>query len=183
MPRTEATRETVPIARWDALTFAGILAIALVLRLVGLNSSLWYGEVSPLARFIRLPVGEWITASASLKDHMFYLLQAKAAVAVFGEGAWSLRLPSFIFGLASIGVLWVMGRDAVGRTPALLAAFLLAIAYHHVWFSQDARGFTELLFWTSAATVLFVRGLRDPAGSFTVVRAMCCRRMYTNLGR
>src|SRR4029077_10917156 len=97
--------------------------------------------------------------SLKSNNHMFYSLQAQAAIALFSESAWSLRLPAALFGLASVVAVWALARIAVGRTEALVVAFLLAISYDHVWFSQNARGYTELLFWTTWATLLFARGL------------------------
>ncbi len=44
---------------------------------------------------------------------------------------------------------------------ALLAAALLAVSYHHIWFSQNARGYTALLFWTLLCTLLFYQGLES----------------------
>jgi hypothetical protein len=36
---------------------------------------------------------------------------------------------------------------------------LLAVSYHHVWFSQSARGYTGMIFFTIAGTALFLRAL------------------------
>jgi mannosyltransferase len=44
---------------------------------------------------------------------------------------------------------------------ALLAAVLLSVAYHHVWFSQNARGYTALAFFVMASTLLLLRALRE----------------------
>ncbi|MGH7505753.1 MAG: glycosyltransferase family 39 protein, partial [Longimicrobiales bacterium] len=43
---------------------------------------------------------------------------------------------------------------------ALLAAALLAVSYHHIWFSQNARGYTMLAFFAMLATHLLLRGVR-----------------------
>ena len=170
------------VKRWEAIALASILAIALAVRIIGLNSSLWYDEVITLTHYIRQPFGQLVTEYSSLIGHPFYSLQARAAVAMFGESAWALRLPSLIFGLASIYVVWLMGRQAAGRIPALLAAFLLAIAYHHVWFSQNARGYTGALFWTSIATLLLLRGLHRPSWGVWTAYGLCVAAgMYSHL--
>ena len=92
----------VKLQRWEAGAVAALLALALVVRIVGLNASLWYDEVSTLTHFVRLPWGELATDFSSLNNHMFYSLQAKAAVELFGESAWALRLPALLMGMASL---------------------------------------------------------------------------------
>jgi hypothetical protein len=84
----------VKLERWEAGALAALLVLALVTRLVGLNASLWYDEVETLTNFVRLPWGELVCDFSSLNNHMFYSLQAKAAVELFGESAWALRLPA-----------------------------------------------------------------------------------------
>ncbi|MGH9859396.1 MAG: glycosyltransferase family 39 protein, partial [Candidatus Acidiferrales bacterium] len=49
--------------------------------------------------------------------------------------------------------------EAGGTKEALLAAALLAVSYHHVWFSQNARGYTGLALWTLVTTYFFLRGM------------------------
>ena len=53
-----------------------------------------------------------------------------------------------------------MRRDDSVHT--LAAAGLLTVSYHHVWFSQNARAYTALLFFTLIATTLCLRMCRAP---------------------
>ncbi len=51
-------------------------------------------------------------------------------------------------------------RIAIGARAtllALLAAALLAVSYHHIWFSQNARGYAMLAFFTIACTWALLR--------------------------
>ena len=171
-----------PVSRNEWLALAAILLLALVLRVIGLNAQLWYDEILTLTDFVRKPYGELVGDFSSLNNHMFYSLQARASMLVFGESAWALRLPAMLYGVASLVVLWLIGREAAGRRAALLAVLLLAISYHHVWFSQNARGYTALLFWTSLATLLLARGLRTPRLSLWTGYAVCvAAAMYMHL--
>jgi hypothetical protein len=172
----------VKLERWETVAVAALLAVALVARLVGLNASLWYDEVSTLIHFIRLPWGELVTDFSSLNNHMFYSLQAKAAVELFGESAWALRLPALIMGMVSLVLIWWLARREVGRGAALVTLLLLALSYHHAWFTQNARGYTGLLVWTTAATILMMSGLRRPRWRVWTLYAMCLAAgMYTHL--
>lgn len=170
------------VARWEGWTLAAILLLALALRVYKLDAPLWYDEVFTLVHFVREAWGDLLRDFSSLNNHMFYSLQAKAAVEALGESAWALRLPAALFGVASLAVTWAMWRAPAGRVACLFAIFLLAISYHHVWFSQNARGYTGLLFWTSLATLLLVEGLRRPGWGRAIGYGVCVAAgMYTHL--
>ncbi|MCH8806866.1 MAG: glycosyltransferase family 39 protein [Planctomycetes bacterium] len=138
------------------LALAGLLGVALVLRLWGLNSCLWFDEVLTLVTIVRLPPGEIISTFPSQNQHMFYSALAFLSVSALGESAAALRLPSVVFGIASIVALFLLGRRVVGPQQALLACALVTVSYHHVWFSQNARGYMGLLFFTLLATWLWM---------------------------
>lgn len=66
-----------------------------------------------------------------------------------------------MFGVACIPALYALGTVVTSRLEALLAAVLLAVSYHHIWLSQNARDYTALVFWTLISTFFLLRGLRD----------------------
>lgn len=150
------------IGRTELWSLLGIVVLAVVLRCIQLGAGLWYDEVITLTEYVRLPWADLVTTYSSTNNHILYSLAAKGAVTTFGESAWALRLPAMVFGVGSIAALWWLGRLVVTRTEALLGSLLLACAYHHVWFSQNARGYTGLLCAALVATALFVKGMRDP---------------------
>lgn len=145
----------------DRLVLGAILLGALALRLVGLNWPLWYDEIVTLETHLRLPWSEMMR-SYSMNHHYLHNLQARLAIDAFGDDPWAVRLPALIFGLASIAAFWWLAREVAGRWVAHLTAALLALSYHHIWFSQNARGYTELAFWSALGMILFLRGLGEP---------------------
>jgi len=168
--------------RTEHAWLAAILVAGAALRIVGLNSQLWFDEIATLVDFVRLPFGEIISDYSSLNNHMFYTLQAKAAIAVFGEAPWSLRLPAFVFGVASIAMIYVLARAHGSARVALAAAALTALSYHHIWFSQNARGYTELGFFCLLATASYLDLLSKPSRvSGVVLAASVAGALYTHL--
>jgi len=131
----------------------------LALRAIELNSQLWYDEICSLVVTSRPPLLEILTTYYGDIQHPLYSALAHISVVVLGETAWTVRLPAIIFGVASIPLLFLLARAVAPPREALLAAALLTVSYHHVWFSQNARGYTALLFWTLLCTLLFYRGL------------------------
>lgn len=161
---------------------AAALAIAVAARFAGLGSSLWYDEVTTLLNFVRLPVGELVADFSSLNNHPLYSLTAKASVSLFGETAQALRLPAAVFGIGAIAAFWPISRRVLTPALALLTLLLLALSYHHVWFSQNARGYTMLLFWTTISTALFLVGARkNSMAIWAGYGAVFAAAMYTHL--
>lgn len=139
---------------------AGLTALAACLRIVGMNRGLWWDEIYFLIVSVRHPLSEIITIFPGDTQHPLYSILAKLSVVAFGEHPWTLRLPAVIFGVASIPALYLLAASVTSRLEALLAAALLAISYHHVWFSQNARGYTMLAFWTLLSTYFLLCGFQ-----------------------
>ena len=139
-----------------------IVAVGALLRGFGLSRSLWVDEVDTLLHSVRLPLARLVTTYASENDHPLYSLLAHFSIATFGEHEWSLRLPALLLGLASLVAVFRLGARILDAEHGLLAALLLAVSSHHVWFSQDARGYTGLLLLTLLATREFVDLLEQP---------------------
>ena len=141
------------------LTIFGLMLFGLVLRTISLNTDLWMDEVFTLIRSVRPGFGEILAIYSGDNQHTLYSLLAKFSVQLFGEYAWSLRLPALMFGVASIWATARVTRLTFGTREAILAAMLCTISYHHIWFSQNARGYTVLLFVALMATDCLLRGL------------------------
>src|SRR5262249_45512128 len=90
-----------------------------------------------------------------------FTILAHACFLIFGEGAWALRLPAALFGVASIWALYLFARQVGSTREALFAAALFTFSYHHLWFSQNARGYSGLLFWALLSSWFLVRALRE----------------------
>jgi len=138
-----------------------LLLIASALRLYSLDTQLWYDEMLTYDKFMHMPLGEIISVYVSDNNHILYTLLARASFWIFGESTWSLRLPAVFFGIGSIWALYHLGRTVSTARVGFFSAALLAFSYHHIWFSQNARGYTALLFWTILTSWLLLRGLRE----------------------
>lgn len=174
------TPPATPTQRW---LLAGLLVVAFILRLYQLGAGMWHDEISTYVNYGHLSFGELVTTYDSQNQHLLFSLLARASLVLFGDGAWALRLPAAFFGVASIGALYLLGRDVAGVREALLSAALMTFSYHHIWFSQNARGYSGLLFWTILASWLLVRSLRDGSARTWLYYALTVALgIYTQLG-
>ena len=138
--------------------FLAILAaVGAALRLYRLDTGLWFDEIVTLLDSVRHPLGHIVTHFPSNNDHPLYSVLAHLSVSASGESPWALRLPSVLLGVAAIPLLYVVGAAVTTRLEAGAAALILTVSYHHVWFSQNARGYTALLFCVLLSTHALVR--------------------------
>ncbi len=146
-------------SRAEGLGFGTLLALGTALRFIDLDAGLWYDEIRTALELVRQPFGVALSSFSSSNQHLLYTLAASASEAVWGPGAWALRLPAAVAGSASLAALHLLGRRLVGRGPSLVAMALLAVSYHGVWFSQNARGYSALLCASLLAAWLLLRAL------------------------
>jgi hypothetical protein len=62
--------------------------------------------------------------------------------------------------VACIPALYLLGRRVVSESTALAACALMTFSYHHIWFSQNARGYSGLLLFAMLATWFWLGALR-----------------------
>ena len=167
-------RKINPDPSWthkDWVLVAVLTLAGLVLRVIGLNEGMWFDEIATLVNYIRLPATQIIGHYETLNNHLFYSLLAHFSVAWFGESVWSVRLPAVMFGVATIPAAYYLGRQITARREALLASAFLAVSYHHVWFSQDARGYTGLALGAVLLSIIFIRLILRESPGFRPVLA------------
>ncbi len=180
-PRGLATSGPGPGTAWPLLVV--ILVTALGLRLYALDAGLWLDEILTYVDYVSRPLGEIVTTFDSKNQHFLYSILAWLASQVLGDGAVALRLPAVLFGVGSIWALYLFGRHVATTREALLAAALLTFSYHHVWFSQNARGYSGLLFWTLLSSYLLLRALDEERPQLWVLYAIAVALgVYTQMG-
>ncbi|HUF16831.1 MAG TPA: glycosyltransferase family 39 protein, partial [Thermoanaerobaculia bacterium] len=151
-PETSPSRHTLPV-------LAALTAAAAALRLPGLDGDLWLDEIGTVVVYLRLPPLETLQTYVSANQHLLYSLAGSISFQLFGESAMAARLPAAILGIAGIPALYFLGRLIAPRREAWLAAALLTVSYHHVWFSQSARGYTGMILFTTLGTAFFLRAI------------------------
>lgn len=130
---------------------AVILFLAVGLRLVNLDQSLWLDEA------IQVWAVKTYTFTQLLKEYfptdfnppLSYLL-SWLAVFFMGTSEVALRLPSVVFGVANVLLVYYWAKKILPQRIVLptlglnfpeLAALLLAIAPLHIYYSQEARAY------------------------------------------
>ncbi|MCP4358098.1 MAG: hypothetical protein GY796_08810 [Chloroflexi bacterium] len=176
---TAAASSTISIYSILAL---GLAVVSLLIRLYQLGNGLWYDEILTYMMYMDLPFGDLISTYNSENQHFLFSILARASFYIFGPSAWALRLPAALFGVGSILALHLFGRYVADEREGFLAAALLAFSYHHVWFSQNARGYSGLLFWTILSSWLLLKALDKSCTKLWLLYALTAALgMYTHM--
>ncbi|MHC4898616.1 MAG: glycosyltransferase family 39 protein [Planctomycetota bacterium] len=147
----------------SAMVLACITLVGLVLRTNGIGLDLWIDEIATLDKVRTATLTQMLTSYTSANDHILNSALVSASIALFGEDEWSVRLPAMLFGVASIPIVcWIASLSGLSRRASVCAALILAVSYHHIWFSQNARGYTAYLFFSLLGTGALVRLLEAP---------------------
>lgn len=150
----------------DVALLVPLVILGAALRFHAIGTGLWYDEIVTLVESVRAPLGEIVTRFAGDNHHPLYSVLAHLAVALVGEEPWALRLPAALFGVATIPLLYGLGRLVTSRVESGAAALILTVSYHHIWFSQNARGYTAVLFLVLLSTYALLRWLDERRPSF-----------------
>ncbi len=157
-PKSQAESAEV---RGVGIWLVAIIVVAGVLRLVRVGSQLWLDEMSAL-NSIRRSTGAILTEWPGTTTHVLYEVLAHVGYLVSGESPIGIRLPAVIFGVAGVWVLYRLVEHTLQPRAALFATGLFALSYHHIFFSQNARGYTALIFLYLLASHLLLRAWQRP---------------------
>jgi len=138
-----------------------ILLLGAVLRLFRLSSqSFWWDEVYS-ASLSAQDLGTVLPRFGQTPAFYHVLLHFWQYL---GRGDGTIRLLSVLFGVATLWVVYRLGRELLDSTQGLMCAFLIAVSPFHIWYSQEARMYSLLILLCTAATLFFVRFLKQSPG-------------------
>ncbi len=125
----------------------GIMLLALGLRLYHLNAqSLWYDEGFSVYLSHKSP-GEIVSQTAADIQPPLYYLMLHGWMKLFGDDEPAVRGLSVLFGVLTVPLIYGVARHLFRRHLAgLLAALLLAVSPLHIWYGQETRMYTLLVF-------------------------------------
>jgi mannosyltransferase len=150
-----------------ALPLLAILAVAAGLRVWGLNAtSLWYDEVVTM----QVARADGPAALVGCLDRIdgtrapLHPLILHAWLVLFGSSDLAGRAFSALCGLATVALVYVIGRRAYDERTGRRSAWLTAVCPPLVYYSQEARMYAWLVLLT-ALSWLVLLSFRETAGT------------------
>lgn len=134
-----------------------IIVLALTFRLISLYhaGSFWFDETFTLY-FARLPWAEaWQYLQFENSPPLHFFL-AHIFVILFGQNETILRLTSVMMSLATMPVIYLLGKKIYSRSAGLIAALLFAVSGLSVFNAVEFRMYPLLILLTSASLYFFI---------------------------
>ena len=75
----------------------------------------------------------------------------------FGDGETIIRMPSIIAGIATVYMVYHIGKKLLSLETGALAAFIVACSYQSIFYSQEARAYALLVFFCLWNTYYFLK--------------------------
>ena len=172
-PQTATPGNRSDAASWRGAPVAYCLLlltlVAAMLRISFIDSkSLWLDEAFTAHRAM-LPLGELlkVIVDGRMNMSLYYMMEAGWVSAV-GSSEFMLRLPSAVFGVATVPLVYVLGAELWDRRTGLMAAMLVTVNATSIQYSQTARSYTMLIAFATLASIFFVRSAKRGASSRSI---------------
>lgn len=154
-------KSIIPPEHRDNVLILLITLLAGIVRLFGLTvHSLWLDELqsvvtcAPENSFAR--INEICTSSADPAPRTFYYLLS-LWFRLFGYSDASARLFPALFGIASIPIMYLLGKSLFNRKAGIFAALFSAINYYNIFYSLEIRFYSLLFFFAILSYLFFIR--------------------------
>ena len=142
--------------KYEAMIYL-VLVVALILRLIALNQSLWLDEA----------INVNVARSLSFKSLIFnyslgdfhpplYHLILRTWILFFGSSEISVRIPSVLLGIGTVFVTYLIGKKLFENKTALIATMLIATSPLSIYYSQEARMYMLAAFLATLSCYFFV---------------------------
>lgn len=129
-----------------------VFVIFFLLRLYRLGyHDFWYDEISTIG-YAQYPWNNWNAPLYYIISHFW--------INIFGISEFSVRLPSLVFSLSAVIMTFILGKELFCKKIGFFAALLMGLSPFHLWYAQEARDYSMLLFMGLLSTWLFFNALR-----------------------
>jgi 4-amino-4-deoxy-L-arabinose transferase-like glycosyltransferase len=177
-------------ARTAKILILSLTILAFALRVYQLDAkSIWFDESHSLNRasldLLSIASGKEIWGDRVRQDttHVplyFFLLHFLIKLA--GDSDFTLRFLSVIFGVLIVPLIYFMGKKLCHTRVGLWAALLATISPFYLWYSQEARMYTLLVFLGLLSVYCLLRAIdEDKVGWYAIYAIIATSMLYTSL--
>lgn len=144
------------------------IQVLLVLTILGIFfrfynlgfNSLWLDEASTYTISRDSLWAIWqTTAGGEFNPPLFYW--AEHLMLAFGNSEVVLRFLPALFGVLTIPLFYLVGKEFIDRNVGIIAAAACAFSPFLIYYSQEARAYMMMLFFVALATLFFLKALKS----------------------
>ena len=143
---------------------------------------LWLDEVMSIEAALASWPELWMFFEALPEQHPLYYLILRPWLFIFGDSPMALRSLTAVFSVATVPALYLFLRQFTDQMPALMATALFALAPFSVFYGQEGRMYSLLLFLVCVSSALWIKvlSLRSPRGTSWGYVAAAVAGVYTH---
>jgi 4-amino-4-deoxy-L-arabinose transferase-like glycosyltransferase len=152
--------------------------IGALLRFYHLNyNSLWLDEAATYSYSQKSILEIWSfttgtsTTGGEFSPPLFFWIEH--IMLLFGNNEFILRLIPAMLGALTIPLFYLIGKEVMDQNLGLIAAALLCASPFHLYYSQEARAYTSVLFFVSLALICYLRAYRSHELKYWTLFGIC----------
>jgi len=137
-----------------------LTVVGLFLRLYNLGfNSLWLDEASTYGFASQSLPEIWrATAGGEFNPPLFHWVEH--IMLIFGKNEIVLRIIPALLGVFTIPLVYLIGKEFIDRNVGIIAAAAFAVSPFLIYYSQEARAYSMMLFFVSAAMVFYLKAVK-----------------------
>jgi mannosyltransferase len=152
------------------IALLGIAALGAFLRLYDLASrALWYDDITSLAiaaKSLPFIVCQYPAYKSA------YILLLKLWTDTFGVSVIAVKMLPAVSGIASIFLVFRIGKDVCNARVGLIASFLLSISCFHIYHSREVKQYTLLACVILLSLFFFIKFIFERKTKFLVANSL-----------
>jgi len=142
----------------QSLVVLTIIGVFLRFYNLGFNS-LWLDEASTYGFAVKSFPEIWqATSAGEFNPPLFYWVEH--VMLMFGNNEVVLRLIPALLGVLTIPLVYFAGKEFIDRNVGIIAAAAFAVSPFLIYYSQEARAYSMMLFFVAAAMVFYLKALK-----------------------
>jgi len=156
----ENIKSVIATSRYiQALIVLTVLGIFFRFYNLGFNS-LWLDEAATVSFSLHSFTEIWqVTAGGEFNPPLFHW--AEHFMLMLGNNEVILRFLPALLGVLTIPLFYLVGKEFFDRNVGIIAAAGCAFSPFLIYYSQEARAYSMMLFFVALATLFFLKGLKS----------------------
>jgi mannosyltransferase len=154
------TKEALFRSRYLQLLLS-LTLIGAILRFYNLGyNSLWLDEATTYNIALKSIPDIWqVTTAGEFNPPLFYWVEH--VMLFFGNSEAILRFIPALLGVLTIPLIYVFGKEFMDRNTGIIAAAAFAFSPFLLFYSQEARAYSMMLFFVTFSMVFYLRALKN----------------------
>jgi len=139
-----------------------ILGIAIFLRIINITSEqLWVDEGGSISIAKSSLSIFWNRAINDVHPPLYYLI-LKGWITIFGDSVASCRMPSAIFSIMTLPILYLIGKEIRNEKLGLIIIFLYSISPFSIYYANEVRSYSLIHFLFTLILYFSLKSIKTP---------------------